>query len=61
MLRDRLTPSLQNFVASSLEEIEHAVKMELPVHQGTDTHFLSVANFLVMLTETLSKQMNGRQ
>jgi hypothetical protein len=55
MLRDRLTPSLQNFMASSLEEIEHAVKMELPVHQGPEPHFLSVANFLIMLTETLSK------
>ena len=37
MLRNRLTPSLHDFVASSLEEIEYATEKELPVNQGTDT------------------------
>ena len=40
MLRHRLTSNLHDFVASSLEEIEYAIKEELPVHQGTDAHFL---------------------
>ena len=53
MLRNRLTPSLRDFVASSLEEIEYATKKELPVNQGTNTHFLLAANYLEMLIGTI--------
>lgn len=35
MLRSRLTPTLQAFVASSLEEIDHTVEKELSSVRGT--------------------------
>lgn len=35
VLRNRLTPNLQDFVASSLEEIEYSAEKELPASQGT--------------------------
>lgn len=49
MLRNQLTPGLRDFVASSLEEIEYATKRELPVNQGTDTHFLLTPYYPEML------------
>jgi hypothetical protein len=61
MLRTRLSPNLHKFVASSLEEIEYAIKEEIPVNEGTDTHLLWVASYLAVLIETFTKQMNGRQ
>ena len=53
MLRNRLTPSLRDFVASSVEEIEYATNKELPVNQGNDNHFLWAINYLEMLLGTL--------
>ena len=44
MLRDRLTPSLRDFVASSVEEIEYTTNKELPVNQGNDNHLLWAIN-----------------
>ena len=35
MLRNRLTPSLNDYVAGSLEEIEYAMTKNMPVDQGT--------------------------
>lgn len=34
VLRHRLTPNLQDFVASSLDEIEYSTEKELPASQG---------------------------
>ena len=53
MLRNRLTPSLRNFVASSVEEIEYTMNKELPVNQGNDNHLLWAINYLEMLLGTL--------
>ena len=55
MLRNRLTPSLQNLVESSLEDIEYATEKELPVNQGTDTFFLWAPDYREMLIGTLWK------
>ena len=55
MLRNRLTPCLHDFVASSLEEIRYATEKELPVNQGTDTLFLWAPNYLELLIGTIWK------
>ena len=52
LLRNRLTPSLRDFVASSVEEIEYATKKELPVNQGNDNHLLWAIYYLEMLIGT---------
>ena len=55
MLRNRLIPSLHDFMASSPKVIEYATRKELPVNQGTDTLFLWVRSYLEMLIGTLWK------
>ncbi|KAL8759368.1 MAG: hypothetical protein Q9199_000803 [Rusavskia elegans] len=61
VLRHRLTPNLQDFVASSLDEIEYSTEKELPASQDMWTPFKINHALLHIVAGVTTRAMSGTQ